>query len=72
MDQSTGQTSTQDRSFTSMQGFRASGIVDARRDGKTVFYRLNDGGRHLLDELAGARAARAVHDESATLPPALR
>ena len=52
---------------------RSGGIVDARRDGKTVFYRLTADGRRLLRALTGhppaATADDAEHERQAS-PPA--
>ena len=35
-----------------MRQLRTTGLVDARRDGKMVMYRLTDRGRALLDQLS--------------------
>ncbi|OZM70669.1 transcriptional regulator [Amycolatopsis antarctica] len=39
-----------------LRQLRSAGLVDSRRDGKLVMYRLNPTGHHLLDAVAGTLA----------------
>ncbi|MFC4950100.1 ArsR/SmtB family transcription factor [Pseudonocardia sp. GCM10023141] len=42
-----------------LRHLRAAGLVDSRRDGKLVMYRLNPTGHHLLDAAVGAATTQA-------------